>query len=235
MEKKETEKSSEKGEQEQGGGMAELGKSLEFLMLKVAQLETLAEMQQALIGKLLKKIDPDDAEVSLAQKTSEESMQEAHDVLQRVIQKHAHQREHRQYHPEAHQSKPKHTEEVEELEEDEEDEEGPGEERPGQRRALIQKRGNWIPGVPTPGLRRRVVPAPPIIPTKVPSVPSVPGLPGVPSVPGLPSVPGVPSVPGLQLPGLPSVPGLGIPGVPQLPGVPNLPDIPALVAAAVER
>ena len=54
-----------------------------------------------------------------------------------MIQKHAHQREHRQYHPEAHQSKPKHTEEVE-LEEDEEDEEGPGEERPGQRRALIQ-------------------------------------------------------------------------------------------------
>ena len=89
----------EKGEQ--GESARELGKSLEFLMLKVAQLETLAELQQTelgmqreLIEKLQKKIDPEEAEVSLAQKqrSSEEGVQEAHDVLKRVIQKHAHQR-----------------------------------------------------------------------------------------------------------------------------------------------
>ena len=211
---KKGDESSETGEK--GGGMGELGRSLEFLMLKVAQLETLAEMQQALIGKLLKKIDTDDADVSMAQKTSEESMPEAHDVLQRVLQKHAHQREHREYHPEAHQPKPN-TEEAEELEEDDEEvEESPGEESPGPRRALLQKRENFFPGVPTPGLRRRVVPAPRIIPTKVPT--SVPTK--VPSVPVPVPVPSVPS---------------GVPGVPGLPDAPGVPDIPQLVAAAVEE
>ncbi|CAE7849477.1 unnamed protein product, partial [Symbiodinium microadriaticum] len=74
------------------------------------KLETLAELQQTelgmqceLIEKLQKKIDPEEAEISLAQqqKSSEESVQEAYDVLKRVIQKHAHQQQHREYHPEA--------------------------------------------------------------------------------------------------------------------------------------
>ena len=60
-------------------------------------------MQCELIEKLQKKIDPEEAEISLAQqqKSSEESVQEAYDVLKRVIQKHAHQQQHREYHPEA--------------------------------------------------------------------------------------------------------------------------------------
>ncbi|CAE7785711.1 unnamed protein product [Symbiodinium sp. CCMP2592] len=101
----------EKGEK--GGGMGELGKSLEFLMFKVAQLETLAELQQTelgmqrvLIDKMQKKMDFDEAEVSMVQKSSEESVQEAHDTLTRVLHKHARQREHREYHPEAHEEEP---------------------------------------------------------------------------------------------------------------------------------
>ena len=156
----------EKGEQGESAG--ELGKSLEFLMLKVAQLETLAELQQtelgmhrALIEKLLKKVDPDEAEIALVQKqkSSEQSVQEAHDVLKRVVQKHAHQRKHREYHPEAHKQKPgPSADEEEELEEVEQavsdgHAESPG---PGQQRALLQKRESLIPFVPTPGLRRRI-------------------------------------------------------------------------------
>ncbi|CAE7322860.1 unnamed protein product, partial [Symbiodinium sp. CCMP2456] len=159
---------------EMGGAIGELGKSLEFLMLKVAQLETLAELQQTelgmaqkelgeqrtLIEKLQKKVDPDEAEVQMAQKqkSSEERVQEAHDVLKRVVQKHAHQREHREYDPETHK-KPKqavHADEEEELEE-EEVSEGVS---PGQwPRSLLQKREGregLIPFIPTPGLRRRI-------------------------------------------------------------------------------
>ncbi|CAE7256573.1 unnamed protein product [Symbiodinium sp. CCMP2592] len=117
------EEKGEEGAQDAGGG--ELGKSLEFLMLKVAQLETLAELQQtelgmqqeelatqrALIEKLQKKVDPEEAEVSVAQeqkmKGSEERVQEAHDLLKRVVQKHARQRADKEYHPEAHKRKPK--------------------------------------------------------------------------------------------------------------------------------
>ena len=139
----------EKGEQGESAG--ELGKSLEFLMLKVAQLETLAELQQtelgmhrALIEKLLKKVDPDEAEIALVQKqkSSEQSVQEAHDVLKRVVQKHAHQRKHREYHPEAHKQKPgPSADEEEELEEVEQavsdgHAESPG---PGQQRGLAPK------------------------------------------------------------------------------------------------
>ncbi|CAE7380601.1 unnamed protein product, partial [Symbiodinium sp. CCMP2456] len=128
---------------DKGGGMGELGKSLEFLMLKVAQLETLAELQQVelgmqrvLIEKMQKKMNFDDAEVSLVQKSSEESVQEAHDILKRVVQKHMHQREHREYHLEA-QPQPKHAvheeEKAEEVEID-------------SRRALLQKRRiEWGP------------------------------------------------------------------------------------------
>ena len=129
---------------EKGGGMGELGKSLEFLMLKVAQLETFAELQQtelgmaqkelgehrALIKKLLKKCGPDDAEISMVQKQkgSEERVQEAHDILTRVLQKHAHQREHKEYHPQAHE------EDEEETAQEEE------ETVKSERRALLQKR-----------------------------------------------------------------------------------------------
>ena len=172
-----------KGKGEKGEGTdstGELGKSLEFLMLKVAQLETLAELQQtelgmqrALIEKLLKKVDPEETEVSMARKqSSEESVQEAHDVLKKVVQKHAHQRAHREYHPEAYkqnkqnkQNKPEQKPKAEEEELEEEDfeelEDGPAEstqstESPGQQRALLQKRESLIPGIPTPGLRRRI-------------------------------------------------------------------------------
>ena len=112
----------EKGEK--GGGMGELGKSLEFLMLKVAQLETLAEMQQvelamhrAFIEDLQKKVDPDQAEASMMQQTSEDRVQEAHGILKKVVQKHAHQRQHREYHPEALKKQPKDAELEEAVEE----------------------------------------------------------------------------------------------------------------------
>ncbi|CAE7843573.1 unnamed protein product, partial [Symbiodinium microadriaticum] len=150
------------GKGEKGGrGMGELGRTMEFLMLKVAQLETLAELQHQRIEKLEKKIDPDGEGVSMAQKSSEESAQAAHDVLKRVVEKHAHQREHREYHP-AQMPNPKGTEEAEEVEE------GPGEEglaqSPGQRRALLQKREKtaiffgrrrrrFIPEIPVPDIR----------------------------------------------------------------------------------
>ncbi|CAE7834413.1 unnamed protein product, partial [Symbiodinium necroappetens] len=157
---------------DKGGAIGELGKSLEFLMLKVAQLETLAELQQtelgmaqkelgeqrALIEKLQKKVDPDEAGVSMAQKqkSSEERVQEAHDVLKRVVQKHAHQRDHREYHPEAHK-KPKQAAHADEEEEELEEEEVSEGISPGQwPRSLLQKREGLIPGVPIPGLRRRI-------------------------------------------------------------------------------
>ena len=104
------------GEGSEGGeGMGQLGKSLEFLMLKVAQLETLAELQQkellvahARIEKLEEKLgmqppEPTDATVRMA-RSSTEGVKEAHTTLKRVIQKHARQREKRQYHPQAHQT-----------------------------------------------------------------------------------------------------------------------------------
>ena len=157
---------------DKGGAIGELGKSLEFLMLKVAQLETLAELQQtelgmaqkelgeqrALIEKLQKKVDPDEAGVSMAQKqkSSEERVQEAHDVLKRVVQKHAHQRDHREYHPEAHK-KPKQAAHADEEEEELEEEEVSEGISPGQwPRSLLQKREGLIPGVKIPGLRRRI-------------------------------------------------------------------------------
>ncbi|CAE7238427.1 unnamed protein product [Symbiodinium sp. CCMP2456] len=91
-------------------------------------------MQRELIEKLQKKVDPEEAEVSLAQKqrSSEESVQEAHDVLKRVIQKHAHQREHREYHPEAQKRSSKPSGE-------EAGEEGLVQ-SPREQRALLQKR-----------------------------------------------------------------------------------------------
>ncbi|CAE7242733.1 unnamed protein product [Symbiodinium sp. CCMP2592] len=120
--------------EKKGEGMGTLGKSLEFLMLKVAQLETLAELQQVelgnqrvLIKKMHEKMDFDEAEVSMAQQGSEERVQEAHAVLKRVIQKHARQREDRKYHPEAQRA----PSEAKEAEPEEEQEEGPG--------ALLQK------------------------------------------------------------------------------------------------
>ena len=144
------EKGPEKGEKG-GRGMGELGRTMEFLMLKVAQLETLAELQHQRIEKLEKKIDPDGEGVSMAQKSSEESAQTAHDVLKRVVEKHAHQREHREYHP-AQMPNPKGTEEAEEVEE------GPGEEglaeSPGQKTAIIfGRRRRIIPEIPVPDIR----------------------------------------------------------------------------------
>ena len=133
--------------------MGELGKSLEFLMLKVAQLETLAELQQveldaqrSMIEKCMTKLGLSDSEVGLAQKPkgSEESVREAHAVLKRVIQKHAHQREKKEYHPDSHKQQAAEEKEPELKEKDELKEAhkkealGPG--GSGEKRALLQKR-----------------------------------------------------------------------------------------------
>ncbi|CAJ1328583.1 unnamed protein product [Effrenium voratum] len=85
------------------GGLGGLAQNLEFLMLKVAQLETLVELQQAELtaqqGELesVKKHVGLTASVSMAQR-SELKVQDAHDVLKRVLLKHHRQRETREYH-----------------------------------------------------------------------------------------------------------------------------------------
>ncbi|CAJ1340804.1 unnamed protein product, partial [Effrenium voratum] len=84
-------------------GLGDLAKNLEFLMLKVAQLETLVELQQAELtaqqGELesVKKHVGLTASVSMAQR-SKVKVQDAHDVLKRVLLKHHRQRETREYH-----------------------------------------------------------------------------------------------------------------------------------------
>ncbi|CAE7485100.1 unnamed protein product [Symbiodinium natans] len=120
-------------------------------MLKVAQLETLAELQQTEIGIQAEKIEklekhlgmePSDSGASMAQKTSEKSMQLVQATLKRVVEKHARQRDTRQYHPAAHRQQPEAEGEVE-SEESEELEEDPGREGP----AMLQSRAKGFPGV----------------------------------------------------------------------------------------
>ena len=85
-------------------GLGDLAKNLEFLMLKVAQLETLVELQQAELtaqqGELesvKKHVGLTASQVSMAQR-SKVKVQDAHDVLKRVLLKHHRQRETREYH-----------------------------------------------------------------------------------------------------------------------------------------
>ena len=95
------------------GGLGGLAKNLEFLMVKVAQLETLVELQQAELTAQQGELDRQQGElesvkkhlglkmqVSLAQR-SEVKVQDAHDVLKRVLLKHHRQRETRKYHEKA--------------------------------------------------------------------------------------------------------------------------------------
>ena len=87
-------------------GFGELTKNLEFMMLKLAQLETIAELQQAEIKGLKEenqaikteiqalKGNSSDPTVSAAQLKAKEAekVKEAQEVFKKVVQKHLHQR-----------------------------------------------------------------------------------------------------------------------------------------------
>ncbi|CAE7627339.1 unnamed protein product [Symbiodinium sp. CCMP2592] len=89
-------------------------------------------MHRAFIEDLQKKVDPDQAEASMIQQTSDDRVQEAHGILKRVVQKHAHQRQHREYHPEVPKKHP---------------EEGPASTSPpGHQRSLLQRRNRDTAG-----------------------------------------------------------------------------------------
>ncbi|CAJ1415977.1 unnamed protein product [Effrenium voratum] len=75
-------------------GAGELGKSLEFLMLKVAQLETLAELQQVEIASLQKTVK----EHLGVDKPSMVQLHEAQVIVKRVVEKHQRQRATREFH-----------------------------------------------------------------------------------------------------------------------------------------
>ncbi|CAE7210315.1 carA2 [Symbiodinium sp. CCMP2456] len=92
-------------------GFGELAVNLEFITLKLAQLETVAELQQVEIHKLLKKVDEQDKEIkslkaqagtpeptpSFAQEAQESRVAEAQSVFKKVVQKHLHQRQKREF------------------------------------------------------------------------------------------------------------------------------------------
>ena len=89
-----------------GQGFGELGRNFEFMMLKLAQLETLCELQQVEIESLKKTVkglaehvDHQDSVVSLVQKDEGTRMQEAQHTLKRVLSKHVHQRATKEFHP----------------------------------------------------------------------------------------------------------------------------------------
>ncbi|CAE7784341.1 unnamed protein product [Symbiodinium sp. CCMP2456] len=87
-------------------GVGELGKSFEFMMLKLAQLETLCELQQAELESLRKTVkglaehvDHPDSVASLVQKDEKTRMQETQQTLKRVLAKHAQQHKNKDFHP----------------------------------------------------------------------------------------------------------------------------------------
>ncbi|OLP97199.1 hypothetical protein AK812_SmicGene20548 [Symbiodinium microadriaticum] len=89
-------------------GVGELGKSFEFMMLKLAQLETLCELQQVEIETLRKTVkglaehvDHPDSVASLVQKDEKSRMQETQQTLKRVLAKHAQQHKNKDFQPEA--------------------------------------------------------------------------------------------------------------------------------------
>ncbi|CAE7886089.1 unnamed protein product [Symbiodinium microadriaticum] len=87
---------------------ADLAKNLEFMMLKMAQVETVVQLQQAEIAAQQAEIDAlkehvglDVQHVAMARKHSRDPHAASH-VLKAVLDKHHHQRETREYHPGAH-------------------------------------------------------------------------------------------------------------------------------------
>lgn len=85
---------------------------MEFITLKLAQLETVAELQQVEIHKLLQKVDEQDKEIqslkaqagtapgptpSFAQEAQEHRVEVATSVFKKVVQKHLHQRQKREF------------------------------------------------------------------------------------------------------------------------------------------
>ncbi|CAE7700854.1 unnamed protein product [Symbiodinium sp. CCMP2592] len=87
-------------------GFGELGRNFEFMMLKLAQLETLCELQQVEIESLKKTVkglaehvDHEDSVASLVQKDESTRMQEAQNTLKRVLTKHARQHKSKDFHP----------------------------------------------------------------------------------------------------------------------------------------
>ncbi|CAE7450874.1 carA2 [Symbiodinium pilosum] len=102
------------GSQRPKHGFGELAVNLEFITLKLAQLETVAELQQVEIHKLLAKVDEQDQEIkklkqaqtgaapspptsSLSQESSRARVEEAQKVFKKVVQKHFHQRQKREF------------------------------------------------------------------------------------------------------------------------------------------
>ncbi|CAE7192737.1 GIP, partial [Symbiodinium microadriaticum] len=86
----------------------DLARNLEFLLLKVAQLETVVQLQQAELTAAHTEIDSlkehvglDVQHVAMAQKKSRDPHAAA-EVLRKVLEKHHHQRETRNYDPDAH-------------------------------------------------------------------------------------------------------------------------------------
>ncbi|OLQ01651.1 hypothetical protein AK812_SmicGene15575 [Symbiodinium microadriaticum] len=94
-------------------GMGELARNLEFLMLKIVQLETVVEMQQHEIQDLRSVIgehfdlDHNDTAASLKQVDPQARTKKAQETLKKVMQKHNHQREKRDFSPEAHRQEQK--------------------------------------------------------------------------------------------------------------------------------
>ncbi|CAE7451379.1 pol [Symbiodinium sp. CCMP2456] len=86
----------------------DLARNLEFLLLKVAQLETVVQLQQAELTAAHTEIDAlkehvglDVQHVAMAQRKSRDP-HAASEVLSKVLEKHHHQRETRNYDPDAH-------------------------------------------------------------------------------------------------------------------------------------
>ena len=78
------------------------------MMLKLAQLETLCELQQAELETLRKTVkglaehvDHPDSVASLVQKDEKTRMQETQQTLKRVLAKHAQQHKNKDFHPKA--------------------------------------------------------------------------------------------------------------------------------------
>ncbi|CAE7206521.1 unnamed protein product [Symbiodinium necroappetens] len=94
-------------------GLGELGRNLEFLMLKIVQLETVVELQQHEIQDLRDivkdhlDLDHDNNAVSMKQVDPAARQQKADETLRSVMQKHNHQREHRDFKPQALRQKDK--------------------------------------------------------------------------------------------------------------------------------
>ncbi|CAE7801647.1 unnamed protein product, partial [Symbiodinium sp. CCMP2456] len=97
----------EEGNSTNGSDFADLARHLEFMMLKMAQVETIVELQQAEIAALQAEneaikaqIGLDVQHVAMAQKRSRDP-HAASSVLKKILDKHHRQRETREYHPDA--------------------------------------------------------------------------------------------------------------------------------------